>query len=96
MAHEQFRWFGGGWKVNAELPGTAGFSGASQFVRPDDVADSIPCGPDVEGIVEAVRPFVEAGFTDVALVQVGDAGQRDFLSLAESQLLPTLRAEYGQ
>ena len=25
-AHEQFRWFGGGWKVNAELPGTAGFA----------------------------------------------------------------------
>ncbi len=23
-AHEQFRWFGGGWKVNAELPGPAG------------------------------------------------------------------------
>jgi len=23
-AHDQFRWFGGGWKVNAELPGTAG------------------------------------------------------------------------
>jgi G6PDH family F420-dependent oxidoreductase len=23
-AHDQFRWFGGGWKVNAELPGTRG------------------------------------------------------------------------
>ena len=23
-AHELFRWFGLGWKVNAELPGTAG------------------------------------------------------------------------
>jgi hypothetical protein len=22
-AHEQFRWFAGGWKVNAELPGTS-------------------------------------------------------------------------
>ena len=31
-AHELFRWFGGGWKVNAELPGPAGFAGASQFV----------------------------------------------------------------
>ncbi|MBA2697781.1 MAG: LLM class F420-dependent oxidoreductase [Nocardioidaceae bacterium] len=94
-AHEQFRWFGGGWKVNAELPGTAGFAGASQFVRPDDVADSIPCGPDVDAIVESVRPFVEAGFTDVALVQVGDEGQCDFLSLAEKELLPALRAAYG-
>lgn len=95
-AHEQFRWFGGGWKVNAELPGTAGFAAASQFVRPDDVAQSIPCGPDVEAIVDAVRPFVEAGFTDVALVQVGDACQRDFLSFADKELLPALRAAYGQ
>ncbi|MBV9595183.1 MAG: TIGR03557 family F420-dependent LLM class oxidoreductase, partial [Actinobacteria bacterium] len=38
-AHDLFRWFGGGWKVNAELPGTAAFAGASQFVRPEDVAD---------------------------------------------------------
>ena len=48
VAHEQFRWFGGGWKVNAELPGPAGFAGATQFVRREDVADSIPCGPDVD------------------------------------------------
>ncbi|MGL5928295.1 MAG: TIGR03557 family F420-dependent LLM class oxidoreductase, partial [Dermatophilaceae bacterium] len=27
-AHEQFRWFGGGWKVNADLPTPMGFSGA--------------------------------------------------------------------
>ena len=45
LAHEQFRWFGGGWKVNTELPGPSGFAGATSFVRPEDVADSIPCGP---------------------------------------------------
>ena len=27
-AHEQFRWFGGGWEVNADLPTPMGFSGA--------------------------------------------------------------------
>ncbi len=94
-AHEQFRWFGGGWKVNAELPGPAGFAGASQFVRPEDVAQSIPCGPDVEPLVEACRPFVEAGFTDVALVQVGDEGQHDFVAFAEAELLPALRETYA-
>ena len=41
-AHELFRWFGGGWKVNAELPGTAAFAAATQFVKPEDVAESIP------------------------------------------------------
>ena len=90
-AHAQFRWFGGGWKVNAELPGPAGFARATQFVRPDDVAASIPCGPEVEPIVEAVRSFEEAGYTDVALVQIGEEGQDDFLRFAEKELLPSLR-----
>jgi G6PDH family F420-dependent oxidoreductase len=91
-AHSQFRWFGGGWKVNAELPGPSGFAGATQFVRPEDVAESIPCGPDVDAIVEAVAAFTEAGFTDVALVQIGDEGQEDFLAVAEKEILPALRA----
>jgi G6PDH family F420-dependent oxidoreductase len=91
-AHEQFRWFGGGWKVNAELPGPAGFAGATQFVRPEDVADSIPCGPDIEPIVEAVRSWEDAGFTDLALVQIGDTEQEGFLDWAEKELLPALRA----
>ncbi|QNN52687.1 LLM class F420-dependent oxidoreductase [Nocardioides mesophilus] len=90
-AHEQFRWFAGGWKVNAELPGTAGFAAATQFVTPDDVAENIPCGPDLDAIVAAVSEFAAAGFTDVALVQIGDAGQEDFLSIAEKELLPALR-----
>jgi G6PDH family F420-dependent oxidoreductase len=91
-AHQQFRWFAGGWKVNAELPGPSGFAGATQFVRPEDVAESIPCGPDVDAIVEAVGQFSEAGFTDVAVVQIGDENQQEFLEFAEKDLLPTLRA----
>jgi len=90
-AHEQFRWFAGGWKVNAELPGPAGFAGATQFVREDDVAGSIPCGPDAEAIVEGVREFEKAGFTDVALVQIGGDQQEGFLDFAEKELLPALR-----
>ncbi len=90
-AHEQFRWFAGGWKVNAELPGPAGFAGATQFVREDDVAGSIPCGPDAEPIAEAVREFEKAGFTDVALVQIGGDQQEGFLDFAEKELLPALR-----
>jgi G6PDH family F420-dependent oxidoreductase len=90
-AHRLFRWFGGGWKVNAELPGTQAFAGASQFVRPDDVAASIPCGSDVETFVAAVRRFTEAGFTHVALVQVGGDDQLPFIAWAEKELLPALR-----
>ncbi len=90
-AHEQFRWFAGGWAVNADLPTTAGFDGATQFVRPEDVADSIPCGPDLDAIVESIRPFWEAGFTDVALVQIGGETQDRFLDEAAGPLLEKLR-----
>jgi G6PDH family F420-dependent oxidoreductase len=96
LAHDQFRWFSGGWKVNAELPGTAAFAAATRFVTPDDVAASIPCGPDVAAHVEAVRPFVDAGFTHVALVQVGGDTQPDYLTFAQHELLPALREEYGK
>ncbi|WP_375485569.1 TIGR03557 family F420-dependent LLM class oxidoreductase [uncultured Jatrophihabitans sp.] len=90
-AHDLFRWFGGGWRVNADLPTPAAFDAASQFVRPADVAASIPCGPDLDAIVDAVRPFWEAGFTDVALVQVGDETQDEFLASVAPTLLDKLR-----
>jgi len=94
-AHEQFRWFGGGWDVNADLPTTKGFQAASQFVRPEDVAASIACGPDLDAIAESFAPFVEAGFTDIALVQVGDEAQQRFLDEAAGPLLEKLRARYS-
>lgn len=91
-AHDQFRWFAGGWAVNADLPTPAGFEGASQFVRPEDVAEQIACGPDLDALSESVRPYWEAGFTDIAIVQVGDEGQQRFLDEAAGPLLEKLRA----
>ncbi|MCU1419727.1 MAG: class F420-dependent oxidoreductase [Mycetocola sp.] len=92
QAYEQFRWFGGGWAVNSDLPTTAGFAGASKFVRPEDVAESIACGPDLDELAESVRPFLAAGYTDIALVQVGDSGQDEFLAEAAEPLLEKMRA----
>ena len=94
-AHDQFRWFAGGWAVNADLPTPAGFEGASTFVRPEDVAKQIPCGPDLDAAVQAVQSFWEAGFTDVAIVQVGDEGQAEFLDRAAKPLLQKLRRAAG-
>lgn len=90
-AHDQFRWFAGGWAVNSDLPTTAGFEGATQFVTPDDVAESIPCGPDLDAIVDAVSKYWDAGFTDIALLQVGDDSQDLFLKEAAGSLLDKLR-----
>ena len=91
-AHDQFRWFGAGWSVNADLPTPAGFEGASQFVRPEDVAEAIPCGADLDKIAAGVKEYLDAGFTDLALVQIGDEAQERFLAEAAEPLLEMLRA----
>ncbi|MEV4437156.1 LLM class F420-dependent oxidoreductase [Streptomyces sp. NPDC049585] len=90
-AHEQFRWFGLGWDVNSELPHDRAFAAATQFVTKDDVAQAIACGSKVDDFVEAVKPYVEAGFTEVALVQIGGRHQEPYLEWARAELLPALR-----
>jgi G6PDH family F420-dependent oxidoreductase len=89
---DQFRWFTAGWRVNAELPLPASFDEASHPVREDDVAAQMPCGPDVDRHVAGVREFQTAGFTHIALVQVGAETQEQFIAWVASELLPALRA----
>lgn len=91
-AHDLFRWFDAGWKVNAELPGTDAFAAAAGHVRPEDVAKAIPCGSDADEVVKAAGKFTDAGFTDVALVQIGGQDQEQFLRWADDVLLPALRS----
>jgi G6PDH family F420-dependent oxidoreductase len=91
-AHDQFRWFGLGWKVNADLPNPEGFESATQFVTPEQVAEGLACGPDLEAHVEAVRPYIEAGFDEIALVQIGAEHQEPFIVWAREELLPALRS----
>jgi G6PDH family F420-dependent oxidoreductase len=94
-AHSLFRWFGLGWKVNADLPGTAGFEAASQFVREEDVAGSIPCGDDVEAVIEAAKAYADAGFTHLALVQIGGDQQEPYLEWTKQSLMPAWREAFG-
>ncbi|MBB5085137.1 TIGR03557 family F420-dependent LLM class oxidoreductase [Nonomuraea endophytica] len=90
-AHRLWRWSVAGWKVMAELPGPVNFAAYADSVRPEDVAEKVPCGPDVEAVVKAVRAYTEAGFTHVALVQIGADHQDAFLDWSAKELLPALR-----
>jgi G6PDH family F420-dependent oxidoreductase len=92
LAHKQFAWFGLGWPVMSELPDPAAIELAASPVTEEQVARSIPCGPDLDQHVAAVRKYVEAGFTHIALMQVGGDQQSAFLDFAEKELLPALRA----
>jgi G6PDH family F420-dependent oxidoreductase len=72
LARERFRFGMPGWKVMAELPNPVNFDAATQFVRDDDVAGKIPCGPDPERHVEGIRQYLDAGFEHVAVAYIGD------------------------
>ena len=78
-----------GWKVNSELPGTAAFDSASRFVREEDMGETAAWGRDVGRYVEKVQAFAEAGFTQVAMVQVGP-DQQEFCDWYASDLKAAL------
>ena len=75
--------------MQAELPGPVSFEAAAQYVRPDDMADAGAWGPDVDMWVEKVRAFAEAGYSRIALVQVGPE-QEAFCEWFASTLRPAL------
>ncbi len=91
-ALELFGWFGGGWKVNAELPSTAAFASASSAVRTEDIAEAIVCGDSVDAVVSAVNEFAQAGFTHVALCQIGGNHQSEFIEWWKESLGPALKS----
>jgi hypothetical protein len=61
-------------------------------VTPDQVAGALGCGPDVDEHVGKIKPFIDTGFTEIALVQIGADQQAEFMTWAEQELLPELRS----
>jgi G6PDH family F420-dependent oxidoreductase len=90
LALEQAAWTPLDWKVRSELPNPVNFESASAYMTEDEVASVIPCGPSAEGIIEGVRGFVDAGFDQVAFVQLG-GNQREFCEFYAAELASTLR-----
>ncbi len=72
LAHERFRFAVPGWKVMAELPNPVNFAAACATVRPQDVGELVPHGPDPRRYIEAIRSYIDAGFENIAIVPVGD------------------------
>ena len=72
----------------AELPNPVNFEAATAHVREEDVAEMIPCGPDLDRHAEAIRQWTDAGFDHVAVVQVGDP-ERFFQIVGQRAAPPT-------
>ena len=73
-----------------ELPLPSHFEEAAEQVGEDDIAESIPCGPDPEPHLEAIGEYVDAGYDHVYVHQIGP-DQAGFIEFCERELLPALR-----
>lgn len=77
------------------LPTPEHFEQASQLVGEDTLADSIPCGPDVERHVESLRQYERAGADVVHVQQIG-GNHDEFFRVYAEQVLPRFeRSEVG-
>jgi G6PDH family F420-dependent oxidoreductase len=70
-AFESSRWSLTGWKVMSELPNPATFEASARFVREEDIAAQIPCGPDAAKHLGAIRTYEQAGYDHVVLANNG-------------------------
>ena len=92
-AHRLWRSSGVPGELSQELRSPALFEQAASAVTVDAIAEKIPCGPEVEPIVNAVKEYIEAGFDRIYLNQIGTQ-QKEFFRFFERELLPAL-AEIG-
>ena len=71
------------------LPTPAHFEQASQLVSPDMVAETVPSGPDPERHVASIAQYLEAGFDEIYVNQIGPdlAG---YLKFFNDELRPRL------
>ncbi len=89
LAHERWPTSVVPGELNQELPMAAHFEQAVSGVTEDQVAEVIPCGPDPERHLAAIQPYIDAGFDEVYISQVGP-DQAGFLEFYQKELAPRL------
>ncbi|MBC6462340.1 hypothetical protein [Actinomadura sp. HBU206391] len=82
---------------NEGLPGEAAqllplprhFAQLSELVTEEMLGRNMPCGPDPESHLEAINAFVDAGYDEVYVNQIGP-DQDEFFAFYAEQILPEL------
>jgi G6PDH family F420-dependent oxidoreductase len=89
IAHRVWPTAGMPGQLSQELPTTTSFEQVAQLVSTDDVAQRIPCGPDVDPVREVIETYARAGFDHLHLHQIGP-DQDGFFRFWEKELQPLL------
>lgn len=73
------------------LPSPQHFEQASQLVTKEMTADSVVCGPDVERHVDTFAPYLDAGYDEVYVSNMGPH-YRQMIKAYGERVLPALRS----
>ena len=76
-------------QLSQELPMPAHFEAAAEIVTEEMVGDTLACGPDPEKHVKAISAFLDAGFDQVYVNQIGP-DQEGFFDFYVRELRPRL------
>jgi coenzyme F420-dependent glucose-6-phosphate dehydrogenase len=76
-------------QLSQDLPTWTHFEEATAMVGEADATRSVPCGPDVEPVLDSVRQFVRAGYDHLYFHQIGP-DQEGFFGFWADHLQPAL------
>jgi G6PDH family F420-dependent oxidoreductase len=85
LAHELWPTSGVPGQLHQDLPTPQHFEQAAARVTVDEATEGTPCGPDPEPYAARFREFVDAGFDEVAVTQIGP-DQEGFFRFYEREL----------
>jgi G6PDH family F420-dependent oxidoreductase len=90
LAHKLWGHQGAGGQLSQDLPMWQGFEAINELTSPDDMIKALPCGPDAAKAAEAISEYVEAGFDEVYIAQMGPHQEAGIKFLTE-EVLPLVR-----
>ena len=89
LAHHLWPNIGLPGQLAQDLPTTAHFEQATQLVTEPMVADTIPCGNDPQEYAASIRQYVDAGYDEVYIHNIGE-DQEGFVAFFAEEVRPLL------
>jgi G6PDH family F420-dependent oxidoreductase len=93
LVHHLWRSSGVPGELSQDLRSPALFEQAAQLVTVEAMAEKVPCGPDIQPIVDSVKAQIDAGYDRVYINQMG-YNHDEFFPFFSRELMPAL-AEIG-
>jgi G6PDH family F420-dependent oxidoreductase len=85
-AHKLWGHESAGGQLSQDVPMWQGFEAIGELTSPEDMIKSLPCGPDAARAAEAISEYVDAGFDEVYIAQMGPDQEAGIRFLTEEVL----------